>query len=472
MLRALPVLLSALLPSARDADEPAVPTVKVAVAAATRPAPRALRYPLLPDPLELTPGNAAIHWLRAGRAAVAAPSLTNEQYQQWLGDRPLAELPRDEVRKYLDRCQAALRAAERAALCERCDWEMPPLTLQMIGEADAVLVDVQAMRALAALLSLQCRLQLREADYDGAARSLQTGLTLSRHLGQGPTLIQTLVGMALAGVMQARIEEWVATPGSPNLYWSLTALPRPFFDLRPVLRNELGTLYRSYPALRRLAREKVSARQMEALAEEVARDLARAEDRGDHPLLAGKAAVAAVAARLYPDARKALLAAGEKADDVEAMPALQVVFVYLLTEYDRLNDDILKWLSLPYWQGRAGLARVEQELNGGLLGPGSFLFGGLYPAVLKVYDARTRLDRQLAALRCLEALRLYAAAHDGKLPAKLADVREAPPPLDPVSGQGFDDAYRRDGDGAVLELRPVEGKPAFQARRYLLTQAK
>ena len=33
--------------------------------------------------------------------------------------------------------------------------------------------------------------------------------------------------------------------------------------------------------------------------------------------------------------------------------------------------------------------------------------------------AAARLDQRLALLRCVEALRMYAAENDGKLPAKL-----------------------------------------------------
>jgi hypothetical protein len=461
-----------LLAARSAAADPPVPVVKVTVAAAARPAPRALRYPLLPDELDLTPGNAALHWLRAGRAAVAAPALTNKQYEDWLGEAPLRAADRDEARKHLERCRAALRHADRAARCQRCDWEMPPLTVQTFGDFDSQLVDVQAMRALAALLSLESRLQLSDGDYDGAARTIQTGLTLGRHLGQGPSLIMNLVGMALVGVTYGSIERWVATPGSPNLYWSLAALPHPFIDIRPAMRVELAILHRSFPQLRRLSREKLTERQATALAAEIVQAFARLDGADGGLPLDGKLGVSVLAARLYPDAKKALLDAGGKAEDVDALPALQVVLLHLLDVYDRLSDDTLKWAGLPYWQGRAGLEQVQKEMNGALLGPGGFLIGSMLPAVGKVYDAQTRVDRYLATLRCVEALRLHAAAHGGKLPARLADVKEAPPPLDPVTGQGFDAAYKKEDGKAVFEPRPPEGKAYFPTRRFELTEAK
>jgi hypothetical protein len=464
-----PLLLTT---AVRADDAPPVPTIKIVTAAASRPTPRALRYPLLPDPLERTPGNAVVHWLRAGRAAAASADLPNKTHEQWSGEPALKDLPKEEMRKYLERNRGALRAADRAARCEHCDWEMPPLTIQTIGDIDVMLTDVQGLRALAALLSFEIRLHLSEGDYDGAARALQTGLTLGRHLGQGPTLIQCLVGIAVTGVMQSRIEDWIATPGSPNLYWSLSTLPSPFIEVRSAVRYELATLYRSFPPLRRVGREKMTTRQIESLVEEVMQSLGKGVETGDASLFGSKLGMSVVAARLYPEAKKALLAAGEKKDDVEAMPALQVVLVHLLGEYDRLSDDTLKWIALPYWQSRAGLEKVQKELTGSLMGPGGFVLGTLTPAVLKVYDAQTRAERWLAGLRCVEAVRLHATAHEGKLPAQLADVREVPLPVDPTTGKGFDGSYKKEGSTAVLELRPVEGNHSFPARRYELSEAK
>ena len=76
----------------------------------------------------------------------------------------------------------------------------------------------------------------------------------------------------------------------------------------------------------------------------------------------------------------------------------------------------------------------------------------------KVFSARTRIDRRLAALRCVEAVRLYAAAHDGKLPASLDEIKDVPLPLDPVNGKPFD--YRVAGDRAYLSCSPFPGQPA------------
>jgi hypothetical protein len=56
-------------------------------------------------------------------------------------------------------------------------------------------------------------------------------------------------------------------------------------------------------------------------------------------------------------------------------------------------------------------------------------------------------------LRVFEAIRLYAANSEGKLPQRLNDITEVPVPNDPVTNEAF--VYRRDPDKAFLEGPPL-----------------
>ena len=69
-------------------------------------------------------------------------------------------------------------------------------------------------------------------------------------------------------------------------------------------------------------------------------------------------------------------------------------------------------------------------------------------------DAR-RLDQRIALLRHVEALRLYAAEHDGTLPAKLSEI-SVPLPDDPFTGKPF--RYEVAGDTAHLRGSPPLGE--------------
>jgi hypothetical protein len=77
-----------------------------------------------------------------------------------------------------------------------------------------------------------------------------------------------------------------------------------------------------------------------------------------------------------------------------------------------------------------------------------------------------KLDRQAAALQCIEALRLYAAGHDGKFPNQLSDVTEVSVPVDPLSGKPF--VYKRSGAKAVLEAVLPETAMPKDALKYNL----
>jgi len=78
-----------------------------------------------------------------------------------------------------------------------------------------------------------------------------------------------------------------------------------------------------------------------------------------------------------------------------------------------------------------------------------------------------RFNRHVAALQCIEALRLYAAAHQGKFPEELSRITEVPVPDDPVSQKPF--SYRCTGFDAVLEAPAPEGATERDAIRYELS---
>ena len=61
---------------------------------------------------------------------------------------------------------------------------------------------------------------------------------MSRHLGEHPTLIGDLVGIAIAAVAIVQLEKMLDQPGCPNLYWALTNLPRPLISLDKGMEGE------------------------------------------------------------------------------------------------------------------------------------------------------------------------------------------------------------------------------------------
>src|SRR5262249_42358321 len=132
-------------------------------------------------------------------------------------------------------------------------------------------------------------------------------------------------------------------------------------------------------------------------------------------------------------------------------------------EYEVRRDEATKFMPLPTWEAEALHRQLKQPKE-------DSLFGFLVPALQKVRRAQGRLEQRIALLRHVEALRLYAAEHAGKLPEKLSDF-PVPLPPDPFTGKPF----RYDVDGATAHFRgsppPGEEKnPAYNVHYEVTLQ--
>lgn len=451
---------------------PPKPTARVIHVPVPTEAPRpepALRYALFVQPYDLVSGNAAPQWVRIGMAAADATRRVTPQEWDWASmDVPLDKLPRDNVHALLQRCSTSLRLADEAARCDRCDWELPLPTLQLI---DLPLDEVGHLRNVARLLSLRCRLELSERRFDDAARTLRTGFTMARHAGEGPWLVQTLVGIAVAEIMLERVEEWMQLPGAPLLAWPLTALPVPLVSSSSAIRWEAGTFYRSFPRLRTLPTETLSREQANALATELLQTIAPVMGDQRPPDWVARLGMAAMATQVYPEAKRYLIAHGRTPEQVEAMPVLQAVLMFYTQEYNEIWDEILKRLSLPNWQAWPGLEAAAEKARVARATYMNVFVGLLMPAILKVRSADVRLQRHVAMLRCAEAIRHHAAEHAGRPPATLVEITSIPLPVDPLSGKGFDEFYKAEDDRAVLDVPAMPHQPVGTGRRFEFTPA-
>lgn len=447
------LLLAAAAAAPAQAPSEGEPT-KLTLSPAAAPSP-ALKYVLLPELKDQTPGNAALEYYRAfspewwGR--IRQPK-TLENIDNAL-QTPLKDLPRKEL-DWLE-SNHMLRQVDTAARREYVDWGMAErLRREGFG---LLLPDIQSLRQVGTLLAVRARLEIAEGRYDKALYTLQTGMALAHHVGNGVLLIQNLVGMALAQQMLAQLEELIQQPGAPNLYWALTDLPRPFFDLRKALQGEKLALYVELPDLRSLENTRLTPDQQQKWLRILGGGLDALQPRPNlntNRRLVGTFLVL----RAYPEAKKALIAEGRKPDEVEALPTLQVVLIHALHQYQRLQDDLFKWYGLPYWEALPHLEQAVKQLRIPRRRLEAFPFFDALPAIQKVVVAAVRPERRIAALRCVEAIRLYAAAHDGKLPETLDAINEVLIPIDRMTGKSF--TYRVSGDRATLSAPPPPGEQA------------
>jgi hypothetical protein len=462
---------------------PSPHVITLTVSATPAPVP-ALKYELLPKLRDRTPGNAALEYHRASLLRPAWPRDPDESRRQdqmvlaW-EETPTDKLPVRDVNQFLAAYGPAFKALDQAARCETCDWQLRRhVSAETLG---TVLSEVQQHRELTRFQYLRIRAALAENRFDEAARGLATGFRLGKDVAEGPTLIHMLVGIALSSIFTGGAEQWVARPESPNLYWALTALPRPFIDPRPALEGETVFAANTFPGFRELERGPVPADRANQLLEEMVGTLREFADGRDEPgrvqALLGKFGLAGYVALYHADAKKQLIALGRPAAEVEKMPPAQVVALRAVAVYRAAFDDQAKCFSLPFHQGQPELDRVRERVNQMTKGKDADPLVRLYtltlPAVEKVYFAHARVERRLAGLRAVEAVRLHAAANNGLPPRALSDITLVPVPDDPNTGKPFE--YAAAGNAFTLAAPPPPGwdpNPAFSFRYEVTVRGK
>jgi hypothetical protein len=137
-----------------------------------------------------------------------------------------------------------------------------------------------------------------------------------------------------------------------------------------------------------------------------------------------------------------------------------------------LWDDLHRAFGHPYPRAAAEFKRVREraeEFKRNDLTPLGSLFALSVPAMEKTYYATARLDRRVAGLTAVEAVRLHAAGNGGKAPAVLADVTAVPVPADPFTGRPF--GYEALADGFTLTAAEDPASPGA-GFRYVVTLGK
>jgi len=438
------------------------------------------RYELVPSARELVPNNAALLHHRALHLLADSRPPAKEFYEaQDKFDRirqgQLKDLPKDEVRAFLKPFSSMFREMEAAAKCDRCEWGTDQrVAAEGIG---FLLPDAQKMREVAFLLSLRCRLHTADGKIDLALRDVQTGFVLARHAGQGPTLIHFLIGTAITAMFIADLEQILQVPGCPNLYWSLTALPRPMIDLRKPIEGEMRSMEATIPLPKDVEKGPMTPEAAVAALDRLWSGIQKlADEKESMGLAESRLGLAFYITLQHPSARKSLLAAGKTEAELDAMPAAQVVMLDALVRFRNLRDEHFVWFNAPYLEALQGIRKSEEKIQKIRKSPPldylQTMMILLLPAVDKVYGAQVRTERRLASLRTVEAVRLQAMKNDGSLPATLADVTVVPVPVDPATGQPFE--YAVEGNRFTLTVPPPAGeKPSTSnSWKYVVTLTK
>ncbi len=419
-------LLAAMALAALSLDSVAnEPSVRLDVRPMAAPKP-ALKYQLLPELSELNSGNAAQCYLRC---------FAEQRYfffsQRGIDERnryqamPLAELALEKASHFGG---SALRQADWAARMDHLDWESSQIV--KTGGIELLPGEMGPLQVLGSSLQVRFRGEVAEQKFDDAIRTAKTMFALSRDLGEHPTQVGALVGMWVAHLGLATLEELVQQPNCPNLYWALTDLKNPLVDLHKGAAGDQTLLARDLQLVHN--KGPMSEAELEKLVSRLSGLLSFAREQSGQPPRSLRAALQA--STKDPEkvraARSRLVEAGSKEHDLNKFTPLQVILLDQKRDFEIERDERLKLLSVPLWQTDCSAGALESDRN--IAGP----LLSLLPDVIKLRREQGILEQQIAILRHVEALRLFAAEHGGKLPGKLADTA-VPLPLDPVTGKPF-----------------------------------
>jgi hypothetical protein len=438
--------------------------IELTIHASTAPIP-ALKYRLFPLESERNPGDAAPIYIRVClRIKDEMRKEIGEKAAAWK-ELPLDRFPTAEARKFVDQFKGSLDQIAFGARRQSCNWNY---TLNEQKE-DAIMIlmpDAQELRDCFRLLALKARVEIAEKKYDEAIRTVETGLAFGRHIGEGPFLISTLIGVSCVNVMLAELDVLLAQPDAPNLYWALTALPRPVISMRTAMENEQELGVWLVPEIADLDRPRVEAEWSALLARLHARlrHLEKAAVAVDGKVidLGQDTTLAQFRTQYLPEARAYFQSRNRS---TEGMSDDQILILSIADRHRELSDDWYKLFYLSSQELAPHYANPTRPNMEGKKGPIA-IFAALLPTVVSVKIAETQADRKVAALRIVEALRMHAAAKEGGLPASLDEIKEVPIPLDPMTGKPF--AYHLEGATAVLSGPPPQPKQPSLTYRITL----
>lgn len=439
-----------------------VEIIEMKVSPAAEPDPIfSRRLTHLPD--QLLAGNAATMYLHSQadleRIWRKLEKEFGEEVHEWSGyDVPNSEIPIEKLRQASAQFDANIaQHIARATVRRNCDWGYSIEELKGPMVYGVLLNGLQETRSISRALSLRTKLAILESRFDDAIDLMRMNYRLAENVGRVNVLVGSLIAYAEIGITTASMVDFIGAEDSPNMYWALTELPRSMVDLRGAFRMDCRLALRAFPELANANTANHTADEWSRIVQDMPRaamDLtfnSVTEQPGMNLL------PAAVGILSYTPAKQRLIESGMDATKIENMAVGQVLLIDAKREFVRMADLYEKETYLPFSGSKKRTDKIENilkanETNFNSLG--TILAGMLLPAIQQVRAAGIRTQREVDALRVIEALRMHAAIA-GKFPKKLSEISVVEVPDNPATGEPFE--YQLEGEVAVLELPRSDG---------------
>jgi len=317
--------------------------------------------------------------------------------------------------------------------------------------------NLQDARELARYLGSKANWEIRNGNYDAAVKTIRIGFALGRQIRDSKphnSLVVGLVGLAIQGIMLQQIHELQAQPDAPNLYPALTQLHFSMESLQFSMEAERLWVF-PRPFAGDIFERIDTASEQECVT--VLNDLLEtlivgsSDPNWDESNIESTRSMLSTLACLasYPYAKERLLSLGKTEEEIDALSTYQVVAPHVLGEIKKAYDLITVLSMLPPGQSHTAIDfNYEKYLDHS--DPANIILAMLLPATQAAKEAYHRQPQTLDRIKIIEALRYYAAVHDGKLPQSLDDITELPvPKINPTDGKPY--VYRVEGNTAILE---------------------
>jgi hypothetical protein len=249
-------------------------------------------------------------------------------------------------------------------------------------------------------------------------------------------------------------------PDSPNLYWALASLPHPIFSLAANMDGERTFITATFPELNDKNTDNLSADDWRRVFKGMA-DITHMPGPPQAASLTpweNDQTVADEVKSQLPQAQDQYVKRhGMPAADVEKLDPYKVVCTFWYQEYVDQLDAEEALLTLPYPVMIPKLSELDARVLQIRRNEPVNVFLGMIPSIQKAALTYAKAERTRAAMTDVEAIRSFAAAHQGKLPDALEQITDTPPLENPRTGKAFD--YKVDGDKATISDAGPDGFP-------------
>lgn len=393
---------------------------------------------LLPDENQLKDGNAAPVLLRLIYEQQNYMTKIAPNFPVWL-DRSFDD---NEMRNSI-RFDRFFKQLKRAAYIRDAEWNYPINEEPMI---EISLPDVQSSRIFVGRgLSLFARKAVADNNPELAQECILVGLACARHYARTPFLVCQLTSIATSRLLLDQADVLIQHENSANLYWAYEKLPQPLFDLADSISLEKNLIRNSIP---------LSAKDPWPTHDETDKWATIASQIANYAMAFRNEPQnafnnAAMLQKLYAFLRANWGEIGDETKgEVDQMCNEELAARFYFRKAGQVHDRFKTALRMDprnalklIVETNLGIEKMVDEIG---VPPLKKFF--LNP--INYYVAAWRPTRKVIVLQTIEALRHYAATHDGKLPESLTEITDVPVPVDPFTGKSV--GYKLSKDVATI----------------------